>query len=48
MCAGRVWEKEFEYKLVDQPKRNILTKWYTGSFDDIADTKKNYMHINIF
>ena len=33
---------------MDWPKRNILTKWYTGSFDDIVDTKKNYMHINTF
>lgn len=48
MCARRVWEREFECKLVDRPKRNILTKWYTGSFDDIADAKKGYMHIDDF
>ncbi|KAI4087136.1 MAG: hypothetical protein L6R37_008352 [Teloschistes peruensis] len=48
MCARRAWEMEFECKLVDRPKRNILTKWYTGSFDDIADAKKGYMHIDDF
>ncbi|KAL9028328.1 MAG: hypothetical protein Q9196_003289 [Gyalolechia fulgens] len=48
MCARRAWEREFECKLVDRPKRNILTKWYTGSFDDIADAKKGYMHIDDF
>ncbi|KAL8788263.1 MAG: hypothetical protein Q9213_001783 [Squamulea squamosa] len=48
MCARRAWEREFECKLVDRPKRNILTKWYTGSLDDIADAKKGYMHIDDF
>lgn len=32
----------------DRPKRNILTIWYTGSFDDIADAKKGYMHEDDF
>ncbi|KAI4203343.1 MAG: hypothetical protein LQ346_001814 [Caloplaca aetnensis] len=48
MCARRVWEREFKCKPEDRPKRNILTKWYTGSFDDIADAKKGYMHIDDF
>ncbi|KAL8847182.1 MAG: hypothetical protein Q9221_007767 [Calogaya cf. arnoldii] len=48
MCARRAWEREFECKLVDRPKRNILTKWYTGSFDDIAEAKRGYMHIDGF
>ncbi|KAL8663744.1 MAG: hypothetical protein Q9168_008038, partial [Polycauliona sp. 1 TL-2023] len=48
MCARRAWEREFKCKPEDRPKRNILTKWYTGSFDDIADAKKGYMHIDDF
>jgi len=48
MCARRVWEKEFQCMLVDRPKRDILTKWYTGSYDDIADAKKGYMHVDEF
>ena len=48
MCARRTWEREFECKLVDRPKRNIVTKWYTGSFDDIADAKQGHMHIDKF
>ena len=48
MCARRTWEREFKCKPEDRPKRNILTKWYTGSFDDIADAKKGYMHEDDF
>ncbi|KAL2037271.1 hypothetical protein N7G274_009960 [Stereocaulon virgatum] len=48
MCARRTWEKEFKCKPEDRPKRNILTKWYTGSFDDIADAKRGYMHVDGF
>ena len=48
MCARRIWEREFKCKPEDRPKRNILTKWYTGSFDDIADAKKGYMHEDDF
>lgn len=44
----RAWEREFECKLVDRPKRNILTKWYTGSFDDIADAKEHHMGVSGF
>lgn len=47
-CARRVWEREFQRKLSDRPKRNILTKWYTGSFDDIADAKQGHMHVDKF
>ncbi|KAL8897148.1 MAG: hypothetical protein Q9207_007359 [Kuettlingeria erythrocarpa] len=48
MCARRTWERGFECKPEDRPERNILTKWYTGSFDDIADAKKGYMHEDDF
>ena len=37
------WEREFKCSADDRPKRNILTKWYTGSFDDIADAKEHHM-----
>jgi serine/threonine protein kinase len=48
ICARRAWEREFLCLAVDRPKRNILKKWYTGSFDDIADAKKGYMHVDDF
>ena len=48
MCARYALEREFECKLLDQPKRNILTKWYTSSLDDITDAKKGYIHIDDF
>lgn len=44
-CA---WEREFLCSAIDRPKRNILSKWYTGSFDDIADAKQGYMHVDKF
>lgn len=25
-----------------------MSKWYTGSFDDIADSKQGYMHVDKF
>ena len=36
ICACRTREKEFLCSAVDRPKRNILTKWSMGSFDDIS------------
>jgi hypothetical protein len=48
ICARRAWEREFLCSKVDRPKRNILSKWYTGSFDDIADAKQGYMHVDKF
>ena len=48
MCARRAWEREFQCKLANRPKRNILRKWYTGDFDDIADEKQGYMRIDQF
>lgn len=34
--------------LINRLKRDILTKWYTGSYDDIVDAKKGYMHVDKF
>ncbi|MCJ1425542.1 hypothetical protein MMC29_003442 [Sticta canariensis] len=48
ICARRTWEREFLCSADDRPKRNILTKWYTGSFDDIAEAKRGYMHVDGF
>lgn len=48
ICARRVWEREFFCSTVDRPKRNILKKWYIGSFDDITDAKKGYIHVDDF
>ncbi|KAL9596264.1 MAG: hypothetical protein Q9179_004676 [Wetmoreana sp. 5 TL-2023] len=48
LCARRTWEREFLCSAVDRPKRNILTKWYTASFVDIADAKKGYIHVDDF
>jgi len=47
-CARRAWEREFLCSAVDRPKRNILSKWYTSSYDDIADAKRGYMHVDGF
>ena len=48
MCARRTWEREFKCKPKDRLKKNILSKWYTGSFDDIANAKQGYMHVDKF
>lgn len=48
MCARRTWEREFKCNLEDRPTRNILTKWYTGSFDDIAEAKRAHMYVDGF
>jgi len=47
-CARRAWEREFLCSTVDRPKKNILSKWYTSSYDDIADAKRGYMHVDGF
>jgi serine/threonine protein kinase len=44
MCARRAWEREFQCRLKDQPKKSRLTKWYTGNYNDIAEAKRGYMH----
>lgn len=46
LCARRGWD------LCENPKgrpiESRLTKWYLGSFEDIADAKEGHMHINGF
>ena len=48
ICARRAWEREFECKLVDRPRKSILTMWYTGDFDDIARRKRGDMGVDGF
>lgn len=48
ILGRRVWEWEFFYSAVDRPKRNLLSKWYTGSFADIASAKEHAMGVNGF
>jgi hypothetical protein len=48
ICARRVWEREFKCKLADRPKKSILTKWYTGDYNDIARIKRGDMGIDGF
>jgi hypothetical protein len=37
ICACRAWDREFEYLQKDRPQPSRLTRWYIGSYDDIAD-----------
>ena len=48
ICARRAWEREFECNSADRPQRNILQKWYSGTYDDIADAKEHHMGISGF
>ena len=48
ICARRAWEREFGCKLVDRPRKSILTKWYTGDYDDIARSKRGDMGVDGF
>ena len=48
ICARRAWEREFGCKLVDRPKKSILSKWYTGDYDDIARSKRGDMGVDGF
>lgn len=48
ICARCTWERKFLCSANDRPKRIILIKWYTGSFDDIADAKKHHMDASGF
>ncbi len=47
ICARRAWEKYESW--FDQPlKQSRLTKWYRGSYDDIADAKEHHMGVSGF
>jgi hypothetical protein len=40
-CARRGWGEE-------GPGDTLLTKWYTGSYRDIASAKRGHMHVDWF
>lgn len=48
ICARRAWEREFQCRFTDRPEYSRLTKWYTGSYNAIADAKQGYMHADGF
>jgi hypothetical protein len=47
ISARRAWDN-FGSWFEGRPKQSGLTKWYTGSFDEIAVTKQGYMHADGF
>jgi len=48
ICARRAWEREFHCRLADRQTNNVLKRWYTGTYDDIARNKRGDMHIDGF
>ena len=48
ICARRVWEVEYHCSVSDRPKESRLRKWYTGTFEEIAEAKQGYMHADGF
>ena len=46
LCARRGWD--FCGNPRGRPTESVLTKWYSGSFKDIADAKRGYMHVDGF
>ena len=46
LCARRGWDLCGNPK--GRPKESVLTKWYSGSFKDIAEAKRGYMHVDGF
>ena len=48
ICARRAWETEFGCNAADRPIKNVLKRWYTGTYDDIARNKRGDMHIDGF
>ena len=47
ICCRRAWDT-FGSSLEERPKHSRLTKWYTGSYDDIADAKEHHMGVSGF
>jgi 5-carboxymethyl-2-hydroxymuconate isomerase len=48
ICGRRVWDRGFRCRSNDRPTESILTKWYSGSFKEIARSKQGDMHIDGF
>jgi len=47
ISARRAWNN-FGFWFEGRPKQSRLIKWYTGSFDNIAEAKKGYMRADRF
>ncbi|MCJ1251832.1 hypothetical protein MMC30_009070 [Trapelia coarctata] len=47
ISARRAWDR-FGSWFEGRPKQSRLTKWYTGSFDDIAEAKEGHMRLGRF
>ncbi|KAL9124715.1 MAG: hypothetical protein Q9217_005981 [Psora testacea] len=48
ICARRAWEREYRCRVVDGPKESMLSKWYAGSYKEIARNKEYTMGVNGF
>ena len=46
LCGRRGWD--FVGRTKNGPQRNLFTKWYTESYDEIASAKQGHMHIDLF
>ena len=46
MCARRAWERRFRCRAAHQPKESMLSKWYTGSYKEIAQSKMYAMGVD--
>ncbi|KAI4219804.1 MAG: hypothetical protein L6R40_008711 [Gallowayella cf. fulva] len=46
LCARRGWN--FCGHTSGRSTESVLTKWYSGSFKDIAEAKRGYMHVDGF
>ena len=46
LCGRRGWDLCENPK--GRPEASVLTKWYFGSFKDIAEAKRGYMHVDGF
>ncbi|PHH87414.1 hypothetical protein CDD83_8906 [Cordyceps sp. RAO-2017] len=46
LCGRRGWE--FLRSQKEQPTPSLLTKWYSGSYREIAGAKRGYMHVDKF
>lgn len=48
ICARRAWDRGFGCRVIDRPKESMLSKWYTGSYKEIARIKEHAMGVNGF
>lgn len=46
VCARRSWEVKYLCSPSNRPKTSRLGRWYSGTFDQIAEAKRGYMHVD--